>query len=702
MTPSPVNDPASPVGGIQEGSPPLVNLHPLLNPASVSVVGASERPGSVGDLTLRQLISGGFSGPIYPVNPGYTELHGIASFPSSSDLPSPVDLTVLAVANHLLESEMEKAIASGTRAVTIFASCHGAASDGTPLRSRLKNLADAAGVPVCGGNGMGFLNVEDSVRVCGFYQPPLMPGGVAFISHSGSLFSAVLHNRRRMGFNLVVSSGLEINTTMDHYLDWVLDKASTRVVALFLETVRNPDRFRAALSKAEAVGVPVVALKVGTSPGAQAAVATHSEALAGETPTFDAVFAAHGVHKVLSPDELLDTVELFAAGRRATAAGLGAVHDSGGERALLFDTAHRVGVPLPTVAAETSSKLQQILDPGLEPANPVDAWGTGRNAEDVFAESLKALANDPSIGAVAFTVDLTPEEKPDDAYSSAALTVHAATEKPVMLIANLSSAVDPVQSDVLRSSGIPVLEGTETALRAVGHLFDHYRRAALGPNPPRLSRPRDVPSTDLDESESLELLEQYGVHTPRSQLVETVDGAVVAARTIGYPVVVKTAEFAHKSDVGGVVLNVKDEAGLRAVVTDIQIRLGDKVVVASYVPDGLEIALGMYTDAQFGPICTVGAGGTLVEILDDHSSFVPPIGPQAAHGLLDRLRLRPILDGVRGGAPLDIEGLVNIVVRFSELAADSDGRLASIDVNPIIVGPTSVVAVDALAKGCDD
>lgn len=674
-------------------------LDPLLNPASVSVVGASERPGSVGDLTFRQLISGGFTGPLYPVNPGYREIHGIATYPSTSDLPSPTDLTVLAVANHLLEEEMDRALRSGTRAFTIFASCHGQAADGTSLRLKLRQMAEDAGVPICGGNGMGFLNIEDGVRVCGFYQPPLPAGGVAFISHSGSLFSAVLHNRRQLGFNLVVSSGLEINTTMDQYVDWVLDRPSSRVIALFLETVRNPEAFRSVLSKAEHLDIPIVALKVGTSPAARAAVATHSEALAGEATTYDAIFEAHGVHQVKSPDELVDTVELFASGRRATTVGLGAVHDSGGERALLIDIAHQTGVPLPSVGAATVARLEEVLDPGLEPANPVDAWGTGRDAQEVFARSMLALADDASIGAVAFTVDLTPEEKPDDAYSAAALSVRDATDKPVMVIANLTSAVDQTQAAVLRGAGIPVLEGTATALMAVRHLFDDYERAQAGAPGPRISKVRDIPQGDLGEAESLQLLGRYGIEIPRSQLVETIEGAVVAARSIGYPVVVKTAEADHKSDVDGVALNVKDEAGLRAVVADIQRRLGLRVVVANHVPDGLEIALGMYTDPQFGPICVVGGGGTLVEILDDHSSFVPPIGVARARRLVESLRLRPILDGVRGRPPLDIDRLVETIVRFSELAFDASGRIASIDVNPLIVGTASAVAVDALVKG---
>jgi len=457
-----------------------MSLDPMLLARSVAVVGASERQGSVGDQVLRQLVSGGFEGPVYPVNPKYETLHGLRCFPDLESLEEPIDLVVLAVANAHLEAGLTAAAKIGAGAATIFASCHGETPDGTPLRARLLEIATDAGIPICGGNGMGFLNIEAGLRVCGFYQPPdLAPGGVTFLRHSGSLFSALLHNRRGIRFNLVVSTGLEINTSMDRYLAWSLDRESTRVVALFLETIRDPEGVKNALAAASNRDVPVVALKVGASTRGQQAVATHSEALAGDDAVYEALFDAYGVHRVWTMDEMADTLELFSTGRRATAFGLGAVHDSGGERAMLIDTADRVGVPLPELGATTTDRVSAVLDPGLEPANPVDAWGTGREAEEVFAECLQALADDPAVGAVAFCVDLTPEEQPDGAYSSAALETARSTEKPVMVLGNLASTIDPYQSGLLRESGVPVLEGTETGLQAVRHLLDHQRRSLV-------------------------------------------------------------------------------------------------------------------------------------------------------------------------------------------------------------------------------
>ena len=676
----------------------MMSLDPMLKARSVAVVGASERPGSVGDLTIRQLISGGFDGAVHAVNPRYETVHGIEAVPSLEDVGSSVDLAVLAVANGQLEAEMEKALGIGARSVAIFASCHGEASGGVSLRDRLRDLANRGGVPICGGNGMGFLNVEERIRVCGFYQPEdLPPGGVTFLSHSGSLFSAMLHNQRGIRFNLVVSTGLEINTTMDAYMRWSLELGSTRVLALFLETVRDPDGFRQALARADEMDVPVIALKVGSTNKGQDAVATHSEGIAGDDAVYEALFEAHGVHRVWSMDEMADTVELFATGRRATASGLAAVHDSGGERALLIDTADRVGVALPPLGEEATTRLSQVLDPGLQPVNPVDAWGTGRDAEDVFVQCLQAVANDPVVGAVAFCVDLTVEEKPDFAYSDAAFTVAGRTGKPLMVLSNVTATVDPAQAGRLRDGGVPVLEGTETGLRAVRHLLDRHLRSVRPAASGRLSRPSSPAPIRAGEATALQVLFSYGVPVPRFEIVGDEAASLEAGGRIGFPLVMKTAESVdHKTDVGGVVVGIADVSGLGEAYRQMATRLGPQVMLAEHIPEGVEIGLGMVDDEQFGPVVMISAGGRLIETMADRVAVLPPIDTAGARRALDRLRIRPLLDGVRGRPPVDIGALAEVIARFSELAADGAGHIKAIDVNPVIAGPTGSVAVDAL------
>ena len=672
-------------------------LDHMLKARSVAIVGASDRPGSVGRETIRQITQGGFTGDIHVVNPGRDRVGGRPSLRSLDEIDNPVDLVVLAVANDRLEAEMEKVVRTGSRSVAIFASCHGPARGGGRLSERIAALATEAGVPICGGNGMGFLNLADGLRVCGFHQPAdLVPGGITFLSHSGSMFSAMLHNRRSLRFNLVVSTGLESNTTMDRYLDWALDHASTRVIALFLETIRNPPGLQAGLGRAKGLGVPVVALKVGASEGGRRAVATHSGAIAGGDGVYEALFDAYGVHRVETMDEMADTLELLTAGRAATTSGLGAVHDSGGERALLIDTADRVGVPLPEVGFDTTGRLAALLDAGLEPANPVDAWGTGRDATTVFVGALTALADDPAIGAVAFCIDVTAEEDPDHAYVSAAIAAYDATDKPVMVIANMSSSVDEAQATRLRHAGVPVLEGTETALRAVGHLFDRLALAEEPSSTPRLTRPRRPSAGQVDEVEALRILASYGIAVPRVIAATGESEVLAAADSIGYPVVLKTRGHAHKTEVSGVDIGLADQRALVASYRRMAKNLGADMLVAERVPPGVELALGMINDPQFGPVVVISAGGVLIELLDDRVTLLPPFGPGRARRAIDRLRLRPLLNGHRGTPPADIDELCEIVARFSELAYDAGATLGSIDVNPLIVGRRQPVAVDAL------
>jgi acetate---CoA ligase (ADP-forming) len=457
--------------GSRSASRPLA---PLLEPRSVAVVGASARPGSFGNQLLAQLLEGGYRGEVHPVNPRYREVLGLPCHPSLAEAPGPLDLAVLAVPNAALEAQLAAAADRGVPAAVIFASCQDPTPPpgGPPLAERLRRIALDARMAVCGGNGMGFFNLEHSLRVCGYPEPPgLACGPVAVVTHSGSVFSALLHNDRGLAFNLVVSAGMELVTSAAAYLDHALELASTRVVALFLETVREPAAFRAALAKAAAREVPVVALKVGRGPAAGAMVAAHSGALAGADGAYQALFDAYGVARVHSLDELVDTCELLAAGRRAFPGGLAAIHDSGGERAHLMDLAEELEVPLARISEATRARLASVLEPGLPASNPLDAWGTGNDADEIFAACARALLDDPDTGALALALDLTTEPTPDTSWTGLAVRTAAATDKPVVVLGNLASAVDPADAARLRAAGIPVLEGTATGLAALRHLL---------------------------------------------------------------------------------------------------------------------------------------------------------------------------------------------------------------------------------------
>ena len=685
----------------------------MLEARSVAVVGASVKEGSLGRTMVEELLRGGHDGAIYPVNPGYDEVLGLTCYPSVAETPGEgVDLAILGVANQRIEQAARDAVDAGAGSLVTFSSLYEQSVPGVaPLTERLASIARDAAVPMCGGNGMGFCHETFRLRATGFPTPDhLRQGPVTFISHSGSAFAALAFNDRGIGFNLLVSSGQELGATMDDYMAYALGREETRVLALLLETVRDAAGFRAQLARAHELDVPVIALKVGRTEGSKAMVTAHSGALAGEHGAYEALFDAHGVHEVLTLEEMADAMELFSSPRRAggAARGIASVHDSGGERALFVDRAHDIGVAFAAVNAETLAKLEDTLDPGLEAANPLDAWGTGIDADRIFRESFLALHDDPDTAAMAFVVDLTRQGEPyDEGYLQVALDVWSATTKPFCVLSNLASAIAIEEAALLRDAGIPVLEGTSSGLVALRALIAHRdaraRAVMVSPTPVpdavRLRwRERLSEGNEIGELEGLALLADYGVPVVGMRAASSPEEAVAAAAEIGFPVVLKTAVdgVQHKSDVGGVRLGLADVDAVREAYDDLATRLGRQVAVGAMAPAGVEVALGLVRDPTFGALLLVAAGGVLVELVHDRALAFPLLDAAGARRVIDRLQMRPLLDGVRGASPAHIDSLAHAVCRLSVLADDLGDLVTALDVNPVIVSPGGCVAVDAL------
>jgi acyl-CoA synthetase (NDP forming) len=383
------------------------------------------------------------------------------------------------------------------------------------------------------------------------------------------------------------------------------------------------------------------------------------------------------------------------------------VHDSGGERAMLVDAAESVGVPFARISKATTERLAALLDPGLPAVNPLDFWGTGRDAHEVVVGCVDALLDDPETAALAFAVDLTTEDSPDMGYIGMAKETFAGTDKPYAMLSNFAGGIDRSDAALLVEAGIPVLEGTMTGLAAFRHLFayrDQRARPPVSGSSPVAQEARArwaqrlSSGEDLDELDGLSLLADYGVPVVPSERVETTEEALAAAERIGFPVAVKTAMrgIQHKSDVDGVKLGLADGAAVEAAYADLAGRLGPRVAVAAMVPAGIELHLGIVRDLQFGPLVLVAAGGVLVEVLRDRRLALPPLDEERARALVDGLRVRPLLDGVRGALPSDVGALGEAIVGLSWLAHDLGEHLEALDANPVVCGPDGCVAADAL------
>jgi acyl-CoA synthetase (NDP forming) len=692
----------------------------MLEARSVALVGASPRAGSLGARMTGEVAKSPARPRTYLVNPRYGEIGGVPCHPGLADLPEPVDLALLAVPDAALEDQVRAAAAAGARSAVIFGSAFEPGAE-PGLRDRIAAIAQAAGMPVCGAGCMGFVNVARGLRAIGYTEPdPLPAGPVALVTHSGSVFSALLRTRRAFGFTVAVSSGQELVTPAAAYARYALTLPETKILALVLETVRDAPALRSMLADAAARDIPVVLLAAGTSAAARSLVAAHSGALAAGDGAWQALASAYGAHLVSDLAELADTLELLSLTRRdgrppaARGHGIATVHDSGFERAHTADLAAALHVPFAPLADFTRQRLAAVLDPGLEPGNPLDVWGTGRDAESLFTETLAALADDPGVGAVALAVDLVPEYDGDDSYREALLTAAAKTPKPVCVLASIPAAIDQQAADRLRAAGIPVLESTRTGLLALRHLLGHggpAQKPAATPAPgvvPEKDAAADAARRDrwtaclaasvLTGADLFDLLRDYGIPAVQARAAASAEAALAAAEAVGYPVALKTDQpgLAHKSDVGGVRLGIASPAELAAAYRDLSARLGPLVTVTGMASAGPELILGMARDPALGPLIVIGAGGILAEYLSDRAVALPPLTPAAAADLIAGQRFARLLAGFRGHPAADLAAVAAAVAAFSVLVTDLGDHLEAFDINPLICGPAGPVAVDAL------
>jgi acetate---CoA ligase (ADP-forming) len=662
----------------------------MLGARSVAVVGASPRPDSFGSRMVLEAQRG--SARFHLVNPRYDHIGELPCAPSLADLDEPVDLVLLGVPDAVLPDQLAAAAAEGARSAVLFGSAHG-------LRDKITAIATDAGMALCGAGCMGFVNNALGVRALGYLEPdPLPGGGVSLVTHSGSAFSTMLRARRGFGFRLAVSSGQELVTDSADYVDYALDDPETRIIGLLLETPRAVPRLRRALLRAAEQDVPVVMLTVGRSPRGRIMVEAHSGALAGEHAAWQALCAATGAVHVSDLAEFCDTLELFSAGRRAKLGNIATVHDSGAERALFADIADELGVEFADLAPATLATIGGMLDHGLAATNPLDVWGTGADTRNLFGACLRAMVDDPAVAVTALAVDLVTEFDDDTAYADAVTDVAKHTDAPVAVLTSMASAIDPPTADRLRDSGIPVLEGARSGLAALRHL-------ARWPLP--VDRAETAVQSDRRDRwvsriaagvAPFELLADYGVPVVDIRTADSVAAALEAADALGYPVVLKTVGAQHKSDVGGVVLDIRDATALRAAYAAMADSLGPAVTVEPMVEAGVEISVGIVRDEGFGPLLIVAAGGTLVELLADRMVACPPVSHAGALNLLNGLRIRPMLDGWRGRPAVDTDALAEVIVAFSQMAIEIGDVVDAVEANPVIASPGGVVAVDALVQ----
>ena len=686
-------------------------LDPLLRPKSIAVVGASGRADSFGEWALKNVLRGEFRGDVYPINPNHEELQGNRCYANLSELPQTPDLVIFGVGDARIESALDEAIAARVPAVVIMSTLH-IDDDTTPnLKERVQKKLNDAGVLACGANGMGFYNIRDHVWATGFdSRHHEAPGNVGIISQSGSGMCSIVDCEERLRFNFVVSTGNELSVTMDEYLDFALDLPETDVVGLFVETARNPDGLRAAFEKAARLKIPIVALKVGRTPEAARLCVSHSGAMAGDDATYDALFDRYGVQRVHSVEELATALILFSELHPLGEGGLAALLDSGGLRQLLVDLADEIGVPLTRLSAETVNALESVIDPELPAVNPLDAWSRGGpDADEVMTKSLTLMMQDPGAAVGAMLRDRAPDGLVYQNYLDHLRRAHADSGKPVALVSSWQGSGSDASVVTSTHAGLPVIDSVPNFLKGIRALFsyrDFLQQEPVEPVKPDSDRISDwtrllATQAALGEAESLAMLGALGLTIAANRIAMGEEDALAAAEEIGFPVVLKTAQpgVLHKSDNGGVQLNISDDDALKSAYRDLSSRLGPAVLIARMAEPGIEMFLGVKRDPQFGPVVIIGVGGIHAEVMGDTVFALPPFDGAHARRLVDRLQLRILLDGVRGQPACDVDAFCEMAARFSAVVDALRDEIVEADINPVIVHEKGCTAVDALIVG---
>ncbi|KQU89603.1 hypothetical protein ASD12_28240 [Mesorhizobium sp. Root102] len=679
----------------------------MVDACSIAVAGVSERDGSFGRRLAQAVTSTAYAGRIHFINPRRDAVLGRRCRKHFADLDEAPDLAVLGVGGRNLEQLLLDAIDAGAKSAVIFDACFGETASGISLLARLREIADEHRIPVCGGAGMGLINVRSGCVASFYGAAHLKPGGITLIAHSGSVFTTLAMNDPRYRFDLLVSPGQEIGATIDEYIDCAATRESTKVIAVFMETARNPAGFRASLRRARERGIPVVVCKVGRSEEGARMARSHTGALAGSKTAYEAVFEDTGAICVQSIDELMNIASLCSTGRLPGEGGAALITDSGGLRELAMDLAAETDARLARFSDRTIRSLRGILPSQLEPSNPLDcAADLTENFSKPFEDAIEVLSSAEEVSMIGLEADLRDDYVYEDRLLNLALDLPQRTGKPCFFYSSFSRANNFQLGERLIDRGIPCVNGISETLNAISKLQAWSERPNLAAEPGMQIPSGNVASwrqrlsvgKPLDEYEALALLSSFGVPVIGNEVHEKPAGLAAAAERLGYPVALKTAANGvdHKSDVGGVLLNIRDGHELAQAYERLATSLGPRVIVQAMAPQGVELAFGCIQDPDFGPLVMVSAGGILVEHFGGQQFALAPFGLSRALDLINRLPIKRLLAGVRGAAPADKMAAAKALSHFSVMCAALGGTLREADVNPVVVSPCGALAVDGL------
>ena len=689
------------------------DLHALLSPASIAIIGASSDFAKVNGRPLKHLMEKGYAGKIYPVNPKYQSIKGIACYPAVADIPGPVDLAIVAVPAKAAALVLRELGACGVKSVIVFSSGFAEiGAHGRDLETEITLVAREFGMRLCGPNCLGLINAfERVIATFGQYADGATPPGpVGFVTQSGAFGTAIaaLARRRELGLGYFVNTGNESDVTFAQVMREVLADPRIKVGAGYIEGLRDGAEMIALAESALAAGKPLVLAKVGKSSSGARAAASHTGSLAGADAVFDGVIRQFGIIRARNEEHMLDMVEGFAYCGLPQGCGLGIVTQSGGAGVLMADRAEELGLTVPVLGTATQRALQQTIPGFGASGNPVDVTGQFLGDPALLRESVKIVMADPQVHVGIVWLQLM------DAYVDVLIAIFeeikAQVDKP-FVVCWVAASDKALQA--LRARGIAVLRGAEPAVDAVAALVRYaaMRKAWQADAKARADLQSQqlsllATSGPVSSLEAAQLLRQCGVSLVETRFAKNSAEAVACADALGYPVALKieAREILHKTEAGGVLLNLADGAAVAAAFTQVVVNARrhspearvSGVLVQQMAADGVDMAVGLHHDPAYGMVVMVGLGGIHVEVLKDVVFRKVPVTTAEAGSMLDELRAKAILNGVRGSPAVDRAALTRLISSVSQFGVATDGRQAELDLNPVRAGPDGAIAVDWL------
>lgn len=704
----------------EEGKLSIRNLDKIFRPQRVAVIGASNNPKSVGYTVLRNLIGSGFQGVVYPVNPRHEAVQGVQAYPSVKDLPKTPDLAVICTPARTVPGIVRECGEAGVLGVIIIsAGFKEAGEEGRALEEELRaEVSRFPGMRVIGPNCLGII-VPGLKLNASFAAAMPEPGHVAFISQSGALCTSVLDwaMEEGIGFSYFVSIGNMLDVDFGDLVDYFGEDPGTQSIILYIESISDAREFMSA-ARSFARTKPIVAYKAGRFAESAKAAASHTGAMAGEDAVYDAAFQRAGMVRVLEIGDIFDCAELVARVRPPLGPNLAIITNAGGPGVMATDALIARQGQLAELSPETMERLNEVLPPFWSHGNPIDVLGDA--PPERYAQATEAALSDPGVDAA--LVILTPQAMTDVTGTARAIAELARKGRKPVLAAWMGGEAVREGIQILNEAGIPTYATPEQAVRAFMHLVEYGRNLEM-----LYQTPREVPvrltvnraevrkrfsqvfaegPEVLTEELSKELLSAYGIPITEPRPAHSPEEAVEIAEELGYPVVLKvwSPQITHKTDVGGVVLNLRNaravQAAFERIVQNARKHRPDAEVKGVTVQpmvtarDGFEMILGAKKDPTFGTVIMAGMGGIAAEVFRDRALGLPPLNERLALRMLESLRSWRLLKGYRGRPGANLEKLIEILMRFSYLVADFP-EIKELDINPLLATPKDVIALDA-------